>query len=171
MSTIIKFLLKEIEGEAQATRNMLKIVPADKYDWRPHAKSMTLMQLTNHIAELPAWISMAFTTDGLDFAANPYESTTLTNTADILEMFDNNYADGRAHLENADEADLEKPWVLRSGEHILADMNKYETVRVAIAQGIHHRAQLGVFLRLLDVAIPGTYGPSADELEKMQEYA
>jgi uncharacterized damage-inducible protein DinB len=171
MSTIIKFLLKEIEQEAQATRAMLQIVPADKYNWQPHPKSMTLMQLTNHIAELPAWISMAFTTDGLDFAANPYESTTMTNTNDILEMFNNAYADGRAHLENANEADLEKPWVLRSGDHILADMNKYETVRVAIAQGIHHRAQLGVFLRLLNVPIPGTYGPSADELENMQQYA
>jgi uncharacterized damage-inducible protein DinB len=171
MSTIIKLLLKEIKAEAQATRNMLKIVPADKYDWKPHPKSMTVMQLTNHIAELPSWIRMAFTTDGLDFAANPYEPTTFTNTADILEMFENNYADGRAQLESANEADLEKPWVLRSGEHILSDMNKYETVRVAIAQGIHHRAQLGVFLRLLNVAIPGTYGPSADELEQMAQFA
>jgi uncharacterized damage-inducible protein DinB len=169
--SIIKKLLKEIEQEAQTTRKMLSIVPNDKYDWRPHPKSMSLMQLTNHIAELPAWISMAITTDGLDFAANPYEETKVSNTAELLEVFENTYADGRAHLESTTEEELEKPWVLRSGEHILADMNKYETVRISIAQTIHHRAQLGVYLRLLNIAIPGSYGPSADELEQMQQYA
>jgi uncharacterized damage-inducible protein DinB len=169
--SIIKKLLKEIEQEAQTTRKMLSIVPNDKYDWRPHPKSMSMMQLTNHIAELPAWISMAITTDGLDFAANPYEETKVNNTAELLEVFENTYADGRAHLESTTEDELEKPWVLRSGDHILADMNKYETVRVSIAQTIHHRAQLGVYLRLLNIPIPGSYGPSADELEQMQQYA
>jgi uncharacterized damage-inducible protein DinB len=169
--SIIKKLLKETEQEAQTTRKMLSIVPNDKYDWRPHPKSMSLMQLTNHIAELPAWISMAITTDGLDFVANPYEATQITNTTELLDVFENTYADGRAHLESTSEEELEKPWILRSGEHILADMNKYETVRISIAQTIHHRAQLGVYLRLLNIAIPGSYGPSADELEQMQQYA
>jgi uncharacterized damage-inducible protein DinB len=169
--SIIKLLLKEIEQEAQITRNLLSIVPNDKYGWQPHPKSMTVMQLTNHIAELPGWISMGVTTDGLDFAANPYEPTFADNTAGILEIFENTYADGLAHLQTANEADLEKPWVLRSGEHVLADMTKYETVRIAIAQTIHHRAQLGVYLRLLNVPIPGSYGSSADELEEMKHYA
>jgi uncharacterized damage-inducible protein DinB len=169
--SIIKLLLKEIEQDAQITRNLLIIVPNNKYNWQPHPKSMTIMQLTNHIAELPGWISMAITTNGLDFAANPYESTAADTTADVLEIFENTYADGRAHLQTANEADLEKPWVLRSGEHVLADMTKYETVRIAIAQTIHHRAQLGVYLRLLNIPIPGSYGPSADELEEMKHYA
>ncbi|WP_214072420.1 DinB family protein [Mucilaginibacter sp. dw_454] len=169
--SIIKKLLKEIEQEAQTTRKFLNIIPADKFDWQPHPKSMTIGQLTNHIAELPAWVSLAITTDGLDFQANPYESTHAANVADLLEIFENAYADGRAHLEGVKEEDLDKPWILRSGDMILGNMNKYETVRISIAQTIHHRAQLGVYLRLLNVPIPGSYGPSADELEAMQAYA
>ncbi len=162
--TIIEILLKETEQEARITRKFLKLVPADKFDWRPHPKSMSLQQLTTHIAELPAWITMAITTDGLDFKANPYQPSTINNPTDLLEFFEQTYADGKAHLEAFDEAELTKPWVLRSGEHILADMNKYDTIRVSISQTIHHRAQLGVFLRLLDIPIPGSYGPSGDEL-------
>ena len=162
--TIIEILLKEFEQEAQATRKFLKLVPEDKFDWRPHPKSMNLQQLTTHIAELPAWVTMAITTDGLDFGAVPYEPSKIDNSADLLEFFETSYADGLAHLQAFDEAELGKQWVLRNGEQILADMNKYETIRVALTQTIHHRAQLGVFLRLLNIPIPGTYGPSADEL-------
>lgn len=161
---IIDILLKEIEQEAQTTRKFLKLIPEDKYDWRPHPKSMNLQQLTTHIAELPAWVTLALTTDGLDFAAVPYEPSTIDNNADLLKSFEDAYADGRAHLQATNEEELAKPWILRHGEQILADMNKYETVRISINQTIHHRAQLGVFLRLLDIPIPGSYGPSADEL-------
>ncbi len=85
--SIIELLLKEIEQEAQATRKMLSIVPNDKYNWQPHPKSMTIRQLTAHIAEMPAWITMALTTDGLDFAANPYQpADPINNTADLLEL-------------------------------------------------------------------------------------
>ena len=167
--SIIEVLLKEIEQEAQKTRNMLQIVPNDKFDWRPHPKSMSIKQLTNHMAELPGWLTMAVTTDGLDFAANPYVPTEANTTADVLEIFENTYADGYASLAGFNEADLDKPWILRNGDHVLAAQNKYETIRMTLGQTIHHRAQLGVFLRLLNVPIPGTYGPSADELEKMKE--
>lgn len=161
--TIIEILLKEIEQEAQTTRKMLSIVPNNKYDWQPHPKSMTIKTLATHIAELPSWITMALTTDGLDFASSPYSPADINNTADLLELFENSYADGRAHLEATNETVLAQPWVLRNGDQILLNQNKYETVRVAISQTIHHRAQLGVFLRLLDIPIPGSYGPSADE--------
>ena len=162
--TIIEILLKEIEQEAQTTRKFLKLIPADKFDWRPHPKSMNLQQLTTHIAELPAWVTMAITTDGLDFATVPYEPSKIDNTTDLLEFFEQSYADGRAHLEAFNEAELGQRWVLRNGEQILADMNKYETIRISISQTIHHRAQLGVYLRLLNIPLPGSYGPSADEL-------
>lgn len=167
--SIIELLLKEIEQEAQKTRNMLQIVPDDKFDWRPHPQSMSIKQLTNHMAELPGWLTMAVTTDGLDFAANPYIPNDANTTADVLEIFENTYADGYASLAGFNEADLDKPWILRNGDHVLAEQNKYETIRMTLGQTIHHRAQLGVFLRLLNVPIPGTYGPSADELEKMKE--
>ncbi|MBC7398818.1 MAG: DinB family protein [Mucilaginibacter sp.] len=169
--SIIKKLLKEIELEAQITRNMLSIVPNDKYDWQPHPKSMSIQKLTNHIAELPGWLTMAVTTDGLDFAANPYEPTFHNNTADVLEVFENQLADGLANVEAMNEDELDKSWTLRNGDYILSAMTKYETLRMTIAQGIHHRAQLGVYLRLLNIAIPGSYGPSADELEKMAQFA
>lgn len=162
--TIIEILLKEIEQEAQTTRKFLKLIPEDKFEWRPHPKSMNLQQLTTHIAELPAWITMAITTDGLDFATVPYEPSKIDNTTDLLEFFEQSYADGRAHLETFDEAKLSEKWMLCHGENVLADMNRYETIRVSISQTIHHRAQLGVFLRLLDIPIPGSYGPSGDEL-------
>ncbi|MEO8887288.1 MAG: DinB family protein [Mucilaginibacter sp.] len=164
--SIIKILLKEIEQEAQTTRKMLSIVPNDKYDWKPHPKSMSIKQLATHIAELPSWVSMAITTDGLDFAANPYKPEDINNTTDLLTFFEKNYAEGRAQLQATTEEVLQQPWVLSNGDQVLLNQNKYETVRVAISQTIHHRAQLGVFLRLLNIPIPGSYGPSADEMGK-----
>lgn len=162
--SIIEILLKEIEQEAQITRKMLSIVPDDKYDWKPHPKSMSIKQLATHIAELPGWIAMAITTDGLDFAANPYNPEDINNTIDLLALFEKNYTDGRAQLQATNEDVLQQPWVLSNGDQILFKQNKYETVRVSISQTIHHRAQLGVFLRLLNIPIPGSYGPSADEM-------
>jgi uncharacterized damage-inducible protein DinB len=169
--SIIELLLKEMEQEAQNTRKMLSIVPEDKYDWQPHPKSMTIERLVNHIAELFDWVAMGLTTDGLDFAANPYEPTFAKTNAGVLEIFEKAYANGHAQLQIATEAKLQEPWVLRSGDYVILNQTKYDTVRVAIAQTIHHRAQLGVFLRLLDVAIPGVYGPSADELEAQAQMA
>lgn len=169
--SIIKKLLKEIEQEAQITRKMLNIVPNDKYNWQPHPKSMSVQKLTNHIAELPGWLTMAVTTDGLDFAANPYEPTFHNSTADVLEVFEKQLADGLANVAAMNEDELEKPWTLRNGDQILSAMTKYETLRMTLAQMIHHRAQLGVYLRLLNIAIPGSYGPSADDLEKMAQVA
>ncbi|HXD78931.1 MAG TPA: DinB family protein [Puia sp.] len=163
MSTIDP-LLKELEQEAQTTRKMLERVPTAYFDWQPHRKSMTVQRLATHIAELPAWISMAVTTDGLDFAANPYEPETVSNTAELLEYFDRSLADGREHLLSAREETLAEPWTLRDGEQVLHVASKGEIIRMAYCQIVHHRAQLGVFLRLLDIPIPGSYGPSADEL-------
>lgn len=167
--SIIKLLLKEIEQEAQITRNMLSIVPNNQYNWQPHPKSMTIRQLTTHIADIPSWVTMAVTTPGLDFAANPYAPAEANNTTELLAIFESNYTDGREHLTDTAEDKLAEPWVLRNGDYIIANMTRYETIRIAIAQVIHHRAQLGVYLRLLKIPIPGSYGPSADELEKMAQ--
>ena len=162
--SIIELLLKEIEQEAQNTRAMLSRVPDDKYDWQPHPKSMTIQRLTNHIAELPAWFTMAFDTEELDFAANPYEATHVNNTKELLELFEESVAKGTASLQTVTEEELNKKWTLRSGEHIINVFNKAEVVRVSLCQITHHRAQLGVYLRLLNIPIPGSYGPSADEM-------
>ncbi|RYD81638.1 MAG: DinB family protein [Sphingobacteriales bacterium] len=161
---IIELLLKELHQEAAITRKMLSIVPDDKYDYKPHAKSMTIKSLATHIAELPTWISLAVNTDGLDFAAAPYNPEDINDNKSLLALFEKSLAEGKKALEEAKEENLDKEWVLRSGDQIFSKQSKYETIRHAFAQTIHHRAQLGVYLRLNNIAIPGSYGPSADEM-------
>ena len=164
MSTI-KPLLKELEQEATTTRKMLERVPTIYFDWQPHKKSMTIKELASHIAELPGWVTMAVTTDELDFANNPYQREDVNNTAELLSYFERSLEDGRTHLEKTKEEILEEPWTLRNGNDIYEVSTKGEIIRMAYSQMVHHRAQLGVFLRLLDIPIPGSYGPSADEHE------
>lgn len=161
---IIKELLAEMEMEAATTRKMLALVPEDRFDWSPHPKSMTLKALATHIAEIPSWIVMAVDQDELDFNAGDYRPTPVGSNADLLALFDQSYHAGRTALERLSETMLDTPWVMRGGEVVYLDTTKYGMVRHAFAQSIHHRAQLGVFLRLLDIAIPGSYGPSADEM-------
>jgi uncharacterized damage-inducible protein DinB len=161
--TLIEALSQELEREAITTRKMLSVVPADKFDWKPHAKSMTVKRLATHVAELPGWIGMTLTTDELDFENNPYKQEDVKSTKELLVYFEKTLEDGRQHLAKAGEAELEKPWTLRSGKTIYSTESKRDVLRMSMSQVIHHRAQLGVFLRLLDVPIPGSYGPSADE--------
>jgi uncharacterized damage-inducible protein DinB len=161
---LIALLLTELDKEAQTTRKMLGRVPDDKYDWKPHEKSMTIQRLATHIAELPSWVTMALTTSELDFASNPYKSENITNTRDLMAYFERSLADGRAHLSQANEDQLWENWTLRNGDQIYSTSTKYEVIRMSFGQIIHHRAQLGVYLRLLNIPIPGSYGPSADEM-------
>ena len=162
MSTPKEFL-KELKQESVVTRKMLERIPADKYDWAPHPKSMTIKQLTGHIAELPEWISMAFTTDEMDFATSPYTPPVWGSNEELTALFEKNYDTAVSALENGTEEQLEPEWLLKNHDQILMQLTKGELVRHALSQTIHHRAQLGVYLRLLDIPIPGTYGPSADE--------
>jgi len=161
--SIIQWFIKELNQEAVTTRKMLERVPNDKFDWKPHEKSMTMRQLTTHIAELPSWISMVLTTTELDFAANPYDPPKIDNNKSLLEIFEKSLADGKAHLEKATEQDMKELWTLRNGEQVYDTSPKADVIRMSLSQIIHHRAQLGVYLRLLNVPIPGSYGPSADE--------
>jgi len=163
LMTIINLMLEELQHEAKTTRRMLDRVPFDRYDWKPHQKSMSLKNLATHIAELPAWITMTLNTDELDFEAAPYTPTAVNSTKDLIELHDQNVTDAIAGLQATNEEILEKPWILRSGAKILSRSTKLGTIRMSQCQIIHHRAQLGVFLRLLDIPIPGSYGPSADE--------
>jgi uncharacterized damage-inducible protein DinB len=161
---LIPMLLKEMELEAQTTRKMLERIPNDQYEWRPHPKSMTVQQLGTHIAELLTWIPMTLTTDELDFANNPYRPEIITNTSDLLEYFEKNLAEAKESLQAAQEEQLDDLWTLRNGEEIYSTTSKAEVIRMTYSQIVHHRAQMGVFLRLLEVPIPGSYGPSADDM-------
>ncbi|MGN6166359.1 MAG: DinB family protein [Flavisolibacter sp.] len=161
---IIQLLSQELEKEAVTTRKMLERVPSDKFDWKPHEKSMTLKRLSTHVAELPGWISMALTTDELDFANNPYQPVEINNTKELLAYFERSLEDGKKSLASATETDLLPNWTLRNGDQVYSVSTKYEVIRMSLGQMIHHRAQLGVYLRLLNIPIPGSYGPSADEM-------
>jgi uncharacterized damage-inducible protein DinB len=161
--TFTESFLKELEREAITTRKMLKLVPDDKYSWKPHEKSMTMQVLATHIAELPEWIGMVLNTEELDFAQNEYKPTILSNNAELMSFFEAKLALGKIELAKAADEKLKGNWTIRSGEQILFVAPKDEMLRSVFCQVVHHRAQLGVYLRLLNIPIPGSYGPSADE--------
>jgi uncharacterized damage-inducible protein DinB len=155
--------LRQLNQEAATTRKMLSRVPDDKYDWKPHAKSMSIRSLATHIAELPTWIPMVLQTTELDFASSPYQPLAINTTRDLMDHFEESLAAGSKALETAKDEDLAPNWTLRNGAQVLNLSSKEDMIRMTISQIIHHRAQLGVDLRLLDIPIPGSYGPSADD--------
>jgi uncharacterized damage-inducible protein DinB len=160
--TFIEFFKKQFVDEGATTRKMLSRIPDGKWDYKPHPKSMDMKRLATHLADLPGWIHMTFTSDEVDFA-KPYEQPQITNTADLMAYFEKRYAEGLSVLVPENEALLDKPWTLRNGDIIYSTDPKIEIIRMSFSQQIHHRAQMGVYLRLLDIPIPGSYGPSADE--------
>ncbi|HEX8547648.1 MAG TPA: DinB family protein [Cytophagaceae bacterium] len=162
--SVIPMLLKELEEEANTTRKMLRMVPTEKFDWQPHPKSMNIKTLSTHIAELPAWVGMTLETTGLDFAITPYVPVDIKNTEELLNFFEHSLQEGKSKLEKATEEQLLEIWTLRNGETIYSSSPRIESIRQTYCQIVHHRAQLGVFLRLLDIPIPGSYGPSADDM-------
>jgi uncharacterized damage-inducible protein DinB len=144
---------------------MLARVPNDRYSWKPHEKSMNVQQLVTHVAELPSWVSMVLHIDELDFAKTPYQPVAITNTEQLLAYFEQSLIEGKEALNQAREAQLEENWTLRNGEQVYSTSPKSEVIRMCFCQIVHHRAHLGVYLRLLNIPIPGSYGPSADEAE------
>ncbi|SJZ47695.1 DinB family protein [Sediminibacterium ginsengisoli] len=161
--TFVESFLGELEREAVTTRKMLALVPLAKFNWQPHTKSMTLIRLATHIAELPEWVNMVLHTTELDFSNNPYTPEVINSTEELLAYFERSLENGRKALQEATDADLWPEWILRNGEEIYSSSSKKDFIRISLSQLIHHRAQLGVYLRLLDIPIPGSYGPSADD--------
>ncbi|MFB6454080.1 DinB family protein [Chitinophaga sp. Hz27] len=161
--TILELYLKEFDQEAETTRKMLKQVPTDKLGWKPHEKSMTMGRLATHIAELPTWIPMTFNTDGLDLDVSTNQFLVKESSEALMEYFEASLKAGREALVNGKESELDKNWTLSKGGKELSTRSKLDVLKMSQHQIIHHRAQLGVFLRLLDIPIPGSYGPSADE--------
>ncbi len=161
---MIQSLLKEMERESAVTRKMLERVPDDKLDWKPHERSMTLRNLATHVAELPAWVTMVLTTNELDFASNPYKPVLINTNAELISYFGSSLQSGLKQLAQATEEDLVPNWTLRNGEVVYSVESKADVIRMSFCQIVHHRAQLGVYLRLLNIPIPGSYGPSADEM-------
>jgi uncharacterized damage-inducible protein DinB len=157
-------LINELSMEAANTRKMLEVIPADKFDWKPHEKSMSLKRLSIHVAELSNWPVVVVNEDELDFTKMDYQSPTVASTQDLLDIHEKGVEQAVAAIRAMPEEDMMKPWTLRNGEHIIFQLPKIAVLRGMCFNHIyHHRGQLSVFLRLLDVKVPGMYGPSADE--------
>lgn len=163
--TFTESFLHELETESNTTRKMLQRVPADKYDWKPHEKSMTIRQLATHVAEIPGWINMVLNTTELDFEKTGYNPVPIHNNTELLAYFEKSLAEGKEGLQKANDKQMEDNWTMRSGSNIYFSSSKRDMIRTCFCQVVHHRAQLGVYLRLLNIPIPGSYGPSADEPE------
>jgi uncharacterized damage-inducible protein DinB len=161
--TISQILLPEFDHEMAATRKLLACIPDDKLGWQPHEKSMSLGRLATHIAELPQWVGRALTTES--FEINPGAKRHLAESqAELLEIFDRTAAEARTAIAGASDEELGVEWSLMFGGKKVMTMSRYMVIRSMMMNHlIHHRAQLGVFLRLNHIAIPGMYGPSADE--------
>lgn len=160
--TFIDFFKQQFIEEGATTRKMLDRVPDGQFEFKPHPKSMDMRRLTTHIADLPGWLHFTFTTDEIDFS-KPYEQPTINTHDELMAYFEKRYEDGLSVLVPENEKLLTKPWILRNGDTIYSTDPKIDIIRMAFGQQIHHRAQLGVYLRLLNIPIPGSYGPSADE--------
>jgi uncharacterized damage-inducible protein DinB len=164
--TIAETLLPEFDREMGVTRRLLERVPDGRFDFQPHPKSMTLGRLAEHLAELPWWGTTTITTDGIDGATNarPEGYHAPATTAAVLKMFDEHVATARATLAGRSDAELAATWTLRMGGKPLFSMPKAAVLRgFVFSHLIHHRGQLTVYLRMLDVPLPSIYGPSADE--------
>ena len=164
MNTITSYFENQLKEEAEITRKMLKIVPDEQYDWKPHPKSMTVRQLATHIAELPGWIPLGINTEVLDFATGDYKPTLIDNNGELMKTFEDNQNQALEALSKTNDEYLQNSWTMKNGEEVYMTTTKENVIRMTLSQTIHHRAQMGVFLRLLNIPIPGSYGPSADEM-------
>ena len=160
---VLSAILAEIEQEQRTTRKVLERVPHDKLSWRPHEKSMTLGRLAWHIATIPARVVVMLRDGEFDLAtAGP--AVPPDTTAAIVEGFERNMAEVRAHFESISEDVLKEPFTMRRGPQVMMTIKKIGVVRaILLNHTYHHRGQLSIYLRLLDVPVPSIYGPSADE--------
>ena len=163
-NNIATALIAEIEHEAAVTRTCLERVPSDKFDWKPHEKSMTFGRLASHIAEMFGWTPPTMEHAELDFAKMDYKPFEPKTTADLLEFMDKNVAEAIETLKNSPDERFMETWTMRNGETVYFTMPKVAVMRSFVMNHIvHHRGQLSVYLRLNDIAVPSIYGPSADE--------
>ena len=160
-------LLPEFDQEMASTRKTLERVPEDKFDWKPHEKSTPLGALATHLAQLPSWAGRTLSLDGFDLAPpgqGPVRTEPARTRDELLTTFDRHVTEARAVIAGADDEFFQKPWSLLQGGKTIFTIPRAAVLRTFVINHIiHHRAQLGVYLRLNDVPVPSVYGPSADE--------
>jgi len=162
---IREMLLPEFDEEMRNTRKLLERVPEHKLAFKPHEKSMTLGRLASHVAELPGWAKHTIEMEGLDLTPGQ-QPPSAKSREELLATFDKNVAEARELIVRATDEHLQKTWTLKFGGNTIFSMPRSMVLRSSVMNHlIHHRAQLGVYLRLNEVEIPGMYGPSADEMK------
>ena len=157
--------IAEIKHEAASTKKILERVPEGKFVWKPHEKSMSLGRLASHVAELPGFLNSILTMDDFDFAKGDYKPSHAHTPEELMNVFQEKLDEVVQTLQNTSDEKMQAIFTLRSGEHIIAAVPRMVAVRsMALNHLIHHRAQIAVYLRLLNIPVPGLYGPSADEM-------
>jgi uncharacterized damage-inducible protein DinB len=159
--SIAQTLLPEFDLEMATTRRLLERVPSDKGPWKPHPKSFPLGHLAQLIATMPGWLTKTIGGTEINLAKSPGYSFEKTDT--LLGQFDHHVREAREALASAKDADFDVMWSLKRGEQVLFSAPRGTVVRSHINHLIHHRGQLTVYLRLVDVPLPSVYGPTADE--------
>jgi uncharacterized damage-inducible protein DinB len=160
---LVDALLPEFDHEMTLTRRLLERVPEEQFDWKPHARSMSLGALATHLANLPSWTDITIRQSDLD-VATAGTAAVAPSRAELLATFDRNVSNGRGALVGRTDAELLAPWTLKNGGHTVFTMPKASVLRSFVLNHVvHHRGQLSVYLRLRDVPVPSMYGPSADE--------
>lgn len=166
---VVQLLAEELKRESTSTKKILDCVPEGRNDWRPHEKSFYLGRLASHVAEIPHWINWILESDEFDMVKRPFERHVCADHEELMMYFDAKLNEALEALGNATDEDLAKHWVFRAGERIVTESSRYDAIRSwAFNHLIHHRAQLGVYLRLMEIPIPGIYGPSADDRIRME---
>jgi uncharacterized damage-inducible protein DinB len=165
MMKLREFFLSLLETEAPKTRTMLSCVPLEHADWKPHEKSAPLLKLAKHIARIPGWSSIVLAHDEIDYDANPFVPyPEVKSIRDLLGFYDRIVVHAQHALKMAPEQEFAKPFTLRRGEQFYATLSKGDVIMSRdFNHTIHHRGQLSVYLRLLNIPVPGMYGQSADE--------
>ncbi|MCI0388113.1 MAG: DinB family protein [Acidobacteria bacterium] len=161
---MIDSLIVEFEREAQTTRKHLERLPDDKLDWRPHEKSFTAGALASHIVDCVRWGDSIFNSDEFDIDPTAYKPYNATSVADLLKTFDNDVATCKQALAGLTDATIMQPWRFKIMGRLRWETPKAAAFRnFTLSHLIHHRGQFSVYLRLLNVPVPGSYGPTADE--------
>ena len=154
----------DLEAELKRTRTMLERIPEEHFDWKPHDKSWSLVELSTHLATVPWWIVSTVDTEEVDLQQDFGERPTFAKRDDVLAAFDKNAADARDRVSGATEEHLRGAWTLKSGGHVIFSRPRFQVIRdFGLNHMGHHRGQLSVYLRLLDQPLPPIFGPTADE--------
>jgi uncharacterized damage-inducible protein DinB len=161
---VTDWLATQFDQEMKTTRRHLERLPSEKFDWRPHEKSYTAGALASHIVECVSWTTKIFSANEYNFDSSTYKPYLAGSTEELLETFEQNVAESKRTLAELDDEAGMQPWSLKINGHVLFERPRFDVFRdFTMSHLIHHRGQFSVYLRLLNIPVPSTYGPTADE--------